>query len=176
MHEAPADLRLHHRFFGQHLFFNMAFNGLVLFSNELDQINPEADPQLASYAKILIESQKPEAKQTVTDQVNHALLLLLPLGRGTIEQVAQNLGISPRTLQRQLEQQGQGFAALINSLRQDLTLNYLQDHSMPIRQIATLIGFAETSSFTRWFSNQYGCSPSQWKSLNSQTLDLKTNV
>ncbi|SOY63859.1 putative transcriptional regulator, AraC family (fragment) [Cupriavidus taiwanensis] len=80
-----------------------------------------------------------------------------------MEQVAQSLGASPRTLQRQLEQDGLTFSALVNEVRRELAQRHLQDPRRPLAQVATLLGFSEPSAFSRWFAAQFGKSPTRWR-------------
>ena len=44
-----------------------------------------------------------------------------------------------------------------------LARRYLGDPRYPVGQVATLLGFAEASAFSRWFGAQFGCSPRQWR-------------
>ena len=86
--------------------FGSEFDGLVLNQGDLDQLNPLCDPNMARYAKDYIDLQPRNGGGNVADDVRRALHVLLPRGQNSIHQVAQSLGMSPRTLQRQLEQIG----------------------------------------------------------------------
>jgi AraC-like DNA-binding protein len=88
---------------------------------------------------------------------------LLPRGRSHIDQVSQSLGLSTRTLQRQLEQSAESFQGLINEVRREQAVRYLEGNIHSITQITQLLGFAETSAFSRWFSQQFSVPPSRWK-------------
>ena len=164
-HPAPASTQVHQRIFRTQLAFGSEFNGIVLDKGELDQLNPLCDPHMARYAKDYIDLQPRNGCGTVADDVRRALHLLLPRGRHSIEQVAQNFAVSPRTLQRQLEQVGQNFQSLVNDVRREHATRYLEGQAHSITQIAALLGFAETSVFSRWFSTQFGMPPSRWKNI-----------
>lgn len=161
-HAAPADLRIHRRLFGPRIEFGADFDGLVLASADLDRVNPLADASLAGYARGFLDLQ-PGAGKPIAAEVRRTLNQLLPRGRGAVEQVAQSLGTSPRTLQRQLEQDGQTFSALVNDVRRELAQRHLQDPRRPLAQVATLLGFSEPSAFSRWFATQFGKSPTRWR-------------
>ncbi|MFC5522596.1 AraC family transcriptional regulator [Polaromonas jejuensis] len=162
-HPAPTSMQIHQRVFRAQLEFDSEFDGMVLSKDELDQLNPLCDPHMARYAKDYIDLQPRNDCGTVAHDVRRALHVLLPRGRNSIEQVGQNLGVSPRTLQRQLEQVGGNFQSLVNDVRRELATRYLDGQPHSISQIATLLGFAETSVFSRWFSTQFGMPPSRWK-------------
>ncbi len=162
-HAAPADLQIHRRLFGQHIEFGSEFDGLVLASGDLDRVNPLADASLAGYARGFLDLQPGAGKPSIAADVRRTLHQLLPRGRGAVEQVAQSLGISPRTLQRQLEQDGDTFSAQVNEVRRELAQRYLQDPQRPLARVATLLGFSEPSAFSRWFAAQFGKSPTRWR-------------
>jgi AraC-like DNA-binding protein len=161
-HAAPESLGVHRRVFGAQLEFGSEFDGIVLAEGELDQLNPASDPHMARYAKDYIEMQPRGGRRCVAHDVRRAVHLLLPCGRASIEQVGHNLGMSPRTLQRQLEKAGQSFQSLLNDVRREQAVRCLEGQAHTVSQIAQLLGFAETSAFSRWFSSQFGVSPSRW--------------
>lgn len=162
-HAAPASMRIHRRVLGTQLEFGSEFGGIVLAEGELDRVNPASDPHMARYAKDYLDLQPHAGKGSIAHDVRRAVHVLLPRGRNGIEQVAQTLGSSPRALQRQLEQTGESFQSLVNDMRREQAMRYLDDRAHTVSQIAELLGFAETSVFSRWFSNQFGVPPSRWK-------------
>lgn len=162
-HTAPASLQEHHRAFGPSLEFGSEFDGLVLGKDELDRINPACDPNMARYAQSFIDLQPRSHARNIAHDVRRSVHVLLPRGRSNIDQVSQSLGLSPRTLQRQLEQTGESFQTLVNEVRREQAIRYLEGGTHSITQITQLLGFAETSAFSRWFSQQFNTPPSRWK-------------
>ena len=162
-HPAPTSMQIHQRVFHAPLEFGSEFDGIVLSKGELDQLNPLCDPYMARYARDYIDLQPRNDCGTVAHDVRRALHVLLPRGQNSIQQVGQSLGVSPRTLQRQLEQVGENFQSLVNDVRREQATRYLSGQTHSILQIAALLGFAETSVFSRWFSTQFGMPPSRWK-------------
>jgi AraC-like DNA-binding protein len=165
-HSAPVSVQIHQRVFRAQLEFGSEFDGMVLNKGDLDQLNPLCDPNMAKYAKDYIDLQPRNGGGNVAHDVRRALHVLLPGGQNSIQQVAQSLGVSPRTLQRQLEQVGENFQSLVNDVRREQATRYLNGQAHSILQISALLGFAETSVFSRWFSTQFGMPPSRWKKEN----------
>lgn len=161
MHAAPRDPGVHLRVFGPSIEFNQDFNGIVCSQAELDARNPSADPQMARYAERLLHGTLPTAAPTVLDDVRRTALLLLPSGRCRIESVAAHLGVACRTVQRRLADQGLSFSELVNGLRLELAVRHVTQSDRPLYEVAALLGFAVPSGFSRWYTSQYGCSPSQ---------------
>jgi AraC-like DNA-binding protein len=163
-HAAPADLRVHQRLFGTRVDFGQEFSGIVCAAADLDRPNPAADPAMASYARGFIESIAARRGTPVAQEVRRAILVLLPRGRATIEQIAQGLGVTPRTLQRQLEGSGESFSQLLDEVRAELVTRHLENPAYSLTQVAELLGYAYPSSFTRWFTGRFGLSPARWRS------------
>ena len=161
-HAAPASLQTHQRVFGHALEFDSEFNGLVVSIDDLDRVNPASDADMARYAQSFIDMQPRNSERSIAHEVRRSVHALLPHGRGHIDQVSQSLGLSTRTLQRQLEQTGDSFQALVNEVRREQAVRYLEGRAHSIAQITQLLGFAETSAFSRWFSQQFKVPPSRW--------------
>lgn len=100
-----------------------------------------------------------EASATTAERVRAVLLELLPGNAATIEKAAERLGLSKRTLQRRLENEGANFRALVNLTREDLARHYLGNTTMSGREIAFLLGFEDPNSFYRAFQEWTGQTP-----------------
>lgn len=162
-HHAPSDLQLHRRLFGCKLEFASEFNGIVCSDNDLNAANPHADPTMARLARRYMDSLAANSRPSMLHEARKAVYLLLPMGRASIEQVAQNLGLHVRTLQRHLKADGTSFHELLNEVRRDLVIRYLETPDYPLGQIAEMLGYAVPGSFTRWFNAQFGMSPAAWR-------------
>jgi AraC-like DNA-binding protein len=168
IHSAPPDLSVHRRLFGPNLHFDGDFNGIVCLAADLDRPNPAADPVMAAYAQQFLETLPKSEPGTTTLDTRKAIYLLLPSGKASIEQVARNLGLHLRTLQRQLDAENVSFSDLLNDVRRDLAIRYLPNRQYSLLQVAEILGYSQLSSFTRWFSLEFGISPSRWRAVNAK--------
>lgn len=162
-HAPPGSPAFHQRFFRCRVEFDGAFNGLVCRAADLDVPNPSADPVLADYARKLIADLPGGRERSIDQEVRKAIYLMLPMGRATCKSVAQGLGMSMRTLQRELEARALNFTGLINEVRQELARRYLAHGRYSLGEVAALLGYSTHSAFTRWFGAQFGCSPEAWR-------------
>lgn len=162
-HAAPPHLDLHRRVFGCPVEFGCDTDCVVLHGAELDRPGPFADLHLARYAKEFLDQLPPGRQAPTSLAVRRSIEVLLPQGRCTVDDVAAQLGTSPRTLQRRLAQENAEFSVLLNEVRRALASRYLGDPRYPIAQVGALLGFAEASAFSRWFGAQFGRSPRQWR-------------
>jgi AraC-like DNA-binding protein len=164
MHGPPADLGTHRRVLPGPIEFQSTFNGFVCSREVLEARNPTEDAELAAHVERMLKAILPTQREAAaSERVRRALRLLLPTGRGTIEPVAENLGVSPRSLQRMLEREGSSFGSVLDALRRELALRYISDPSHKIGAVAGMTGFQRASSFTRWFCDAFGKPPATWR-------------
>jgi AraC-like DNA-binding protein len=153
----------YHEAFGARLQFDHPFTGLVFFADLLDARNTMSDPLLQPYAQQFLASMPAPRGVTVHDQVQGLVEMLLPLGRCSTRQVARNLGVTQRTLHRQLVGEQASFTAIVNSTRSAWAERYLANDRYTLTEVSELLGFAAPSAFSRWFHQRFGVSPTQWR-------------
>lgn len=163
-HGAPADSGRHRRLFGPGLEFAREFNGVVFYADDLDAPNAMADPQLRNYARQYFDAIAATPRDTsVADRVRELIEALLPTGRCSIEQVARSLGVDRRTVHRHLTHSGETFSSLLNATRMRLAEQFVANPRRSLTEISDLLGFSSLSAFSRWFREQFGCSPRDWR-------------
>lgn len=162
-HGAPADAGLHRQLFRCRIAFDSGFNGVVCAAADLDVPNPAADPVLAHYARQILETLPGVERPSAQQEVRRAVYLMLPTGRASCKTVAQGLGLSLRTLQRQLDAEGVVFTSLLNEVRRDLARQYVANARYSLGHVASMLGYTTHSAFTRWFSAQFGSPPEAWR-------------
>ena len=91
--------------------------------------------------------------------LSEVILALLPEGQATIERVASTLGISTRSLQRQLSQQNMSFSKVLQTIRYQRAEYLLAETDLSLTEIATRLGYREQSSFSSAFRSWTGHSP-----------------
>lgn len=101
-------------------------------------------------------------------RVRSCLVELLPRGKATADDVAANLGVSKRTLQRRLRTEGTNFQQQLNATREMLAKNYLLNTDDTVDEIAYLLAYQETNSFLRAFSIWTRQSVQQFRKKNAE--------
>jgi len=158
-HSATNDLQIHRRLFGCPLHFDSEFNGVVCLKADMDRANVQADAAMASYAQSFIEAMPKRGQSSVVQDVRRSVYLLLPMGRASVEQIASGLGVNVRTLQRRLDESGVSFSDVLNEVRCELAQRYIAHTSYSMGRVAEQLGYSNLSSFTRWFTVQFDCTP-----------------
>jgi len=104
-------------------------------------------------------SQRRRKSQNWRSNVENAIAPLLPHGEATMDNVAQRLGVSRRTLARRLASENVNFAKLLNELRLSLAKRYLQERELKLARVAWLLGYREFSAFSHACKRWTGHSP-----------------
>jgi AraC-like DNA-binding protein len=91
--------------------------------------------------------------------VRRAVMRLCRQGVPTLEQVAEQFHLTPRTMQRRLADHGTRFQPLVDEVRLQLADQYLQDDRLPLTDIAELLGYSDQSAFTRAYRRWTGVTP-----------------
>ncbi len=104
-----------------------------------------------------------EQRSNFSSKVRHSILNMIKPQFPTIEQVAKNLNMSVRTLQRKLKGENYTFKKLLEELKQKLALDYLTNPKLTIKEIAYLLDYADSSTFIRTFKRWKGVSPSVYR-------------
>ena len=174
---APSRLKMKHFRNGTPAEFSAFFGSNVEFGADGDAISFPAplatlpvvgrdeylNELLRRYAEEALE-QRPRARPTVRSRVEEILPKLLPHGRAVASEVARRLGLSSRTLSRKLGEEGASFAEILDQLRAALAKRYLDDETLPVSEIAWLLGYREVSSLTHAFKRWTGMTPRVFRS------------
>lgn len=138
------------------LFFAASHNLLVFASRDFDSHLDNAATQpgeAAAHAQTLIW--EPRVRVAIEAQ--------LPEGEPSAETVAQVLGLSLRSLQRHLADEGCRYDLLLNQCRENLALLHISDPGASLGEIASLLGFTDVDSFNRAFKRWTGLTPTQYR-------------
>lgn len=162
-HGAPRSTASHRRVFGTRVEFDADFDGLVCRAADLERPTPNADPVAARQIRQYLDSLSEQYRAGTADTVRELVWLLLPTGRCSIEQVAKHLGVTRRTVHRQLAAQGQTYSAILDEVRGGLAERLVANRDRPLADVAELLGFSAPSAFSRWFAQRAGCSASAWR-------------
>jgi AraC-like DNA-binding protein len=121
---------------------------------------------LLKYCEAALADRRSDTCQLRT-RVENAISSLLPHGRVFVEDVARSLGMSERTLARKLSDEGLNFTEILQQLRRDLAVRYLDDRKLHVSKIAWLLGFHEVSAFTHAFKRWTGKTPRQMRAAGA---------
>jgi len=77
----------------------------------------------------------------------------------TLEDMANCLHLSPRTLCRRLSEHNTSYQALLNEVRKERAMEYLTSRRWSVEKVANQLGFSDASNFRRAFKQWTGLTP-----------------
>lgn len=161
----PADLREHQRLFACALRFDEEEYRLRLPASwqGLPLIQP--DPAMRGLMDRLAERQLQQLARSEDPVAQARAQVARQLGEGVpgLPQVAAALHLSPRSLQRLLQDQGLSFTQLVESVRRELAERYLAEPALDLTDLAFLLGYSEQSAFQRAFKRWTGQTPGEFR-------------
>jgi AraC-like DNA-binding protein len=162
-HAEPRTVRHYQRVLGPNIAFNDTQTSILIGNTSLDRKLPQADLVLygqliAAAHAILDQSQSSDA---FTDLVAGKIAVALTMEGATVAGISSLLGMSPRTFQRQLTASGTTFGQLLDKTRKDMAMHYLTQSDLSFTEIAFLLGFSESSAFSRAVRLWFDMTPSE---------------
>jgi AraC-like DNA-binding protein len=153
-------------FFGCAVSLGATRDMLVLRAGDLARrfvtYNPELLEMLQPSLVMALSGQQQDGAARA--QVKWTLKCLLADNRPDIRAVSRELGVSSRTLQRRIAEEGATFRELLAEARRELARTYLREPSIEINQLAHLVGYEDPNSFYRAFRSWEGTTPGRWRS------------
>lgn len=119
--------------------------------------------------------QSPPASPSFSARVQHLLAGMLANGEPLREEVARNLLMSERTLQRRLAEEGTNFTRLVDDTRRKLAQQYLSKGELSLKKLSFQLGFSEPSAFCRACKRWFGVSPSQLQQVPASTEKMRSS-
>jgi AraC-like DNA-binding protein len=95
--------------------------------------------------------------------VQKTLYSAIPAGNYSIEEVARSLGLSVRSMQRMLNENGLTFKLMVGQVQQTLAKNYIREGTITTDDISILVGYQNTVSFMRAFKKWTGMTVTQYR-------------
>jgi AraC-like DNA-binding protein len=163
-HAAPVDASPYEALFGCPVSFGADANRLVIGSAEVDQPLPTGNRDLAAaHDRILVDQLAHLHKTDVVARLRASLLERMTSGEFSEEDLARDLNMSRRSLQRRLAEAEANYQTLVDDTRRDMALRYIEDPAKSVTDITFLLGYSQQSAFTRAFRRWTDMSPSEYR-------------
>jgi AraC-like DNA-binding protein len=175
LERAPAHREMYEAHFRGRVKFKARQNALVFSKADMDLPFVTYNAELLAIVAPPLEAELAQhlAQKTFSEQAKAILKRLLAGQRPGIQDLARELHLSTRTLQRRLTEQGITFQRLLKDARRDLARHYLLHSSVELSETAYLLGYEDANSFFRAFHHWEGTSPGQWRVLQKNSQPTK---
>ena len=152
-------------FFATDIEFDAADYSLAFSAESLHRPLKHGNPELAGQLDTLVERYIGELGliSEYMLRVKTEIHRLLSIGGVSIEQVAETLNVTVRTLQRRLSAEQGSYNKLLDQVRFRLSIEYLRNPGANATEIAFKLGFNDSGSFSRSFKRWTGKSVSDYR-------------
>ena len=160
----PADSSPWDHFFGVRVRFDEPRDSFLLARRDVDAPLPISNRQIAGTLDAILARQLAELdRSNIAARCKAAVLERLAAGEAPDGDIARDLNMSRRTLQRKLAEADLTYQQLVDDTRRELALRYLEDPAKSVTEITFLLGFSGQSAFTRAFRRWTGAAPTEYR-------------
>jgi AraC-like DNA-binding protein len=170
--EPRAHVKLLERHFGCEVVMGAAENAMVFRAKDallpfqtrnaelLEMLAPRFDEEL----------KRVKEQDSLSERVYRAIHQRLTGNRPAMEDVARDLHMSARTLQRRLQEEGLTYQRVLDEARHQMARYYLGNSVLELNEAAYLLGYEDASSFVRAFRTWEGVPPGEWRDAHRKSL------
>lgn len=160
---APSYVNIYRRYFRCPLKFGATQSAFLVSRSLAGRPLIMASKRIADTAEDQFACQLVTADIALLPQQLHNVLVQNVGAFPSLEKAARNMGMSGRTLRRQLHLAGTTYQNVLDEVRREFSLNYLPRHNISITDIAISLGFNDSSAFSRAFKKWTGVSPRDYR-------------
>lgn len=163
---APKDLSEHERVLKVRPVFGAPHNRIVFRSADMDLPVFGHNKELNAHFKQVLEQRMAVTAQdgTFAEDVRRTILVHYQLVLPRVQDVAERMNLTPRTLQRKLAVEGTTFQRVADDVRKEMAIGLLPNPRLTIAEIAYKLGYSEPTTFQRAFRNWTGRTPTAYRS------------
>jgi AraC-like DNA-binding protein len=173
-HAAPLDRAEYDRILQAPVVFESDANALVGDEDWLTLRSPLPSRYvfgiLSERADDLLKSL--QSSKSTRGRVQTLLMPMLHAGDPSIDAIASRMGLNHQSLIALLKAEGASFEKVLDELRHKMALEYLNAKKVSVNEIAYLVGFSETPTFSRAFMRWTGCTPGEYAGRTSPVRRL----
>jgi AraC-like DNA-binding protein len=163
MHDQLCPNEAYRETLGCHVRFRQTWCGFEISQGLADKRIESADQETRRIAAKYLESNYLPRTAPLSERVAELTRRLLPTGQCSVDAIANQLAMHPRSLQRRLVTEGLSCQDLIERERRAMAAKYLAEPGLHLGQIAGLLGYAEQSTLNRSCRRWFGKTPRQYR-------------
>ena len=162
--ERPGDAEPWNAYFRVPVRFGAGANRFGLRSADAHRTLTGANVELRNmHEEVLRRKLMQLDRESIISRLRLDIIHELPSGGVNEEAMASRLNMSKRTLHRKLKNSETSFRELLSDIRMQLAERYISDPTFSVTEIAFMLGYADSSAFSRAFRRWYDRSPSEFR-------------
>jgi len=158
-HPSWAPLSSYRRYFESPVSFSAELSAIEIDAKDLDLAIHDASSQLRALAEDYLDLRHADPRAPLSTRVRLVIQRSLGTGAASYKDVSATFAVHPRTLQRQLKQEGTTFERLKDEARAQLARGYIANADLPLSHVAALLDYSEQSALTRSCRRWFGRTP-----------------
>jgi AraC-like DNA-binding protein len=162
-HAARMPLATYQRYFPWPVRFESNDNSVVFDSRVLRKPVAGRNPEIQRLAEVFLKSVIDSLPRDLAGRVEALITRQLTNPQCTINLIAGQLAMHPRTLQRRLQEDGVRFDTLLDNVRKARAADYLAQPDMHLITVTQLLGYTRQTSLNQSCLRWFGCSPLQFR-------------
>jgi AraC-like DNA-binding protein len=168
----PSHQDIYEAHYGCRVRFKARRNTIVFRSSDLELPFATYNAELLATLCPQLDNEivRLKTQQSTSSRAKRVLKRLLGSQCTDIHEIAKELGMSSRTLQRRMAEEDSSFRQLLSDARRELARVYLLNPSLGLSKTAALLAYEDSNSFLRAFRAWEGVTPTEWRALQKAGL------
>jgi AraC-like DNA-binding protein len=163
VHKEPQDTHIYRQVFNAPLYFDQPIYGMEFDQETLQITRSDLSPELKDFFTRYVAQLESEHASSSQSVVEKLIRSLLSSGHCTEARVAEIMQVNRRTIQRRLKAEKTSFKEILTTIRMELAKQYLRETNISLSDISAELGYSEPSAFMRFFKNQMGKTPMEYR-------------
>jgi AraC-like DNA-binding protein len=168
-HDAPGEEPTEHeRLLGAEVVFGAPAHAVCFDAASLSVPMKRADASLLAHLERRAAEIMRGRRRNLVEDIRRAVLAALPTRQLDAEDVARELGLTKRTMQRRLFDQGVTYSALVDDVKCEQAAHWLRGTEMSILEVGAFLGYSDAEAFRKAFRRWTGHSPRDYRSIHQE--------
>ena len=157
------------KFFKCSISYSQDFDGFILSKKNF--YKPNNNFQAEKYYQLLNQMGQHKVvfpqNQNLTTSIKILILQTLSTGHCSLNNIAKQINMHPRVIQKKLSKEQVTFKGLVNDVRMNIAKRLLIQADVSLLKISVMLGYSEASAFSRAFQKENNYSPRDWRKKNA---------
>lgn len=154
------EISVYQQFFGCDVLFNQQVNRIILDKREVTTPILSSDQSMFErFQSMVAEKQALLSSHTTRANLKQVLFMQFRGRIPSIEEAAAALDMSPRSLQRKLQEEGTSFRELAGEIRKDIAFQLMQNPAIKISEVSDILGYSDPTAFRKAFKSWTDLAP-----------------
>lgn len=166
----PENINPYIDIFGENIFFSAKKNSVIFKDRCLDIPALNSETQIFSLIhNSFSPPRKSAVRRPVEQKVRDAIIENLEEGRINLPSIADEMMMSASSLQKKLSEENTSYKEILESIRKKFAFHYLETTDLPIKTVASKLGFRSASNFSRAFKLWNQLSPQAYRDEQNES-------